>query len=211
MLSDVRKKELRESLGIGTESFVFIFIGRRTHFKGFAATVRAFLAFNAKYTDSRLVLVGQKDPLHPTGLTVEEDVAVRRCGAIVDAGWTEDVNEFLGISHVNVFPSDREGMPVNLMESLAMGVPVITIASRGCREVVRNGVDGIVLEGITRLRQLRVEVLVSAMQHLYQNRACLASMRAHALRRRDEFDRRRWIRGQLEVYEEVRLRKSSSP
>ena len=56
------------------------------------------------------------------------------------------------------FSSRREGMPVCAMEALALGVPVITCDARGCREVVRDGVDGLVL------RDGRLATLPAAMQ-----------------------------------------------
>jgi glycosyltransferase involved in cell wall biosynthesis len=65
-----------------------------------------------------------------------EDHAYKNCAQIIDAGYTDDVASYLAISDAMVFPSQREGMPVCLMEALAMGVPVITRASRGCRDVV---------------------------------------------------------------------------
>src|SRR5436190_23345297 len=93
----------------------------------------------------KLLLVGERDPLHPTGLSALEERSVQENPDVVSVGWVSDVSKYLAVAQVNVFPSSREGMPVNLMESLAMGVPVITSDSRGCRDVVTHNVDGLII------------------------------------------------------------------
>jgi glycosyltransferase involved in cell wall biosynthesis len=53
-------------------------------------------------------------------------------------GWQEDPAPYLAISNTMVFPSEREGMPVCMMEAQSMGLPVVTVDSRGCREIVND-------------------------------------------------------------------------
>ncbi len=65
---------------------------------------------------------------------------------VILAVWQANVADWLSIADLCVFASERGGMPVCLMESLSMGVPVITANTRGCRDVVRDGVDGVVLD-----------------------------------------------------------------
>jgi glycosyltransferase involved in cell wall biosynthesis len=142
------RDQLRQSLKLSKENFVFIFVGRQVHFKGFALAVRAFLSFYSQYPEARLLLVGTRDPQHSSGLRPEEERIIATHPGVISAGWREDVECYLAISHVNLFPSEREGMPVNVMESLAMGVPVITIddmaeiLSRGERILVRFFIEG---------------------------------------------------------------------
>jgi glycosyltransferase involved in cell wall biosynthesis len=131
-----QRKALRERLGIEPGHLVFIFAGRFVAFKGFDLTVRTFLQIAGTNPELRLLFVGAFDPLHPSGLTPAEDHAYKNCAQIIDAGYTDDVASYLAISDAMVFPSQPEGMPVCLMEALAMGVPVVTRASRGCRDVV---------------------------------------------------------------------------
>ena len=186
---------LRRSLGIKQDDFVFIFIGRQVQFKGFAVAVRAFTNIANEYSQVKLLLVGERDPLHPTGLCAAEEKYLRSSQNIVHVGWVNDVAKYLAISDANVFPSKREGMPVNLMESLAMGVPVITSNSRGCRDVIRNDIDGLLILELTE------RAFEAAMRRLLGDGSLRSRLAENALAGRARFDRRAWIKEQIEIYD----------
>ena len=186
---------LRAELGLAPEHCVFVFVGRFVDFKGFGLTVRAFLRLAATHPRLRLLLVGSTDPIHPTGLTPVEEDARGKSAQIVDAKHRSDVWRYLAISDAMVFPSQREGMPVCSMEALAMGVPVITSDTRGCREVVRDGIDGCVL------RESTVEAMTAAMSRLANDPGLRRKMSAAALAGRERFSRAAYIREQIEIYE----------
>lgn len=196
-ISPEKAQALRDRLGIKTDDFVFIFIGRQVHFKGFDKIVKAFMKLYRKNSDLKLVLVGAQDNIHSNNLTSQEENQMENCPGIISVGWQENVNEYLNISNVNVFPSIREGLPVNLMESLAMGVPVITINSRGCRDIVIHQIDGIVLEENTE------QALSEGMMNAYTKKEDLNRYAKNALRARFRFDRKKFIEEQFEIYEEL--------
>ena len=186
----------RERVGLTGGEFVLIFIGRQVHFKGFGLTVRAFFRLYREYPHCRLLLLGTRDPLHPTGLTPAEELELAGHPGIRQVGWKSNVEEWLAISDLNVFPSQREGMPVNLMESLAMGVPVVTLGVRGCRDVVRHGVDGVVLE------QDDVETLHATLARLSRDPDQLKQFSLNALSGRKRFDQKLYFEEQLRIYQE---------
>src|SRR5690606_767133 len=188
---------LKQKLGISNGDFVFIFIGRQVHFKGFDKIVKAFMRLYKTNSNFKIILVGARDHIHSNNLTPAEEKAMNECPGFIPVGWQENVNEYLNIADVNIFPSIREGLPVNLMESLAMGVPVITINSRGCRDIVIDKIDGIVLD------ENSVEALSSAMLNLYNNREELNRYARNALRARFRFDRKNFIEEQFEIYAEL--------
>ena len=193
-VSPEEREMLRAKLGLRPGHRVFVFVGRFVGFKGYALTVRTFLQIAASDPQLRLLLVGAVDPLHPTGLTPEEEEARANCPQIIDAGSQTDVAKYLAVSDAMVFPSQREGMPVCLMESLAMGVPAITRDARGCRDVVRDGVDGFVLRDCT------VANLAEAIRRIADSPELQRKMSAQALAGRARFDRGHFIREQKEIY-----------
>ncbi|MBM4022240.1 MAG: glycosyltransferase family 4 protein [Planctomycetes bacterium] len=187
------RADTRRRLGIPDPAFVVAYVGRRTAFKGFAVATRGFLG--AALPDARLMLVGSPDAAHRSGLTLAERARLEADPRIVDLGWQRDVPALLVAADVCLLPSTREGVPVSAMESLAVGTPVITVDSRGCRDVVRHGVDGIVLP-------LASERLVSGcLIELAADRHRLAALAAAAVMGRDRFDRGLFVAGEIEWYE----------
>ena len=139
--SEADKLQLRTTLGIPAEAFVFIFVGRLTAFKGFLLALEAFKLLRKERADVHFLAVGEPDPQHPLDLPDLNSI-----DGVHHLGWQEDPAPYLSISNTMIFPSEREGMPVCMMEALAMGVPVITANSRGCRELVINENSGLIVE-----------------------------------------------------------------
>lgn len=196
-VSEKVKGELRKNCGIEAGDFVYIFIGRQTHFKGYDKVVTAFAEVLKAEPRSKLLLVGEKDRIHHTSLESKLETTVKNDPAFVKVGWRENVQDYLAISHLNVFPSEREGLPVNLMESLSMGVPVVTVDSRGCRDVVTDGETGVVLSDRSR------DALVREMLRLQRDRADLKRLSANAVAARERYDRKKFLESQFTVFERL--------
>jgi glycosyltransferase involved in cell wall biosynthesis len=181
------RSDRRAELEIQPEECVLIYVGRLASFKGFDRTVRAFNQICERGARVRLVVLGTFDALHPSGLSEEEVATMETNNRVILAGWQANVADWLSIADLCVFPSKREGMPVCLMESLSMGVPVITANSRGCRDVVRDGVDGVVMD------EPSVVKLADMIEELIREPVRLEEMKQAALERRSSFDRKHYV------------------
>ena len=194
-VSAPERTTIRTQFGIAREHVAFAFLGRFVDFKGFADVASAFLTLSETNPDARLLLIGVRDRLHPTGLSEEEERALKASPQIIDIGFRNDVDRCLPAADVLVLPSRREGMPVCAMEALALGVPVITYDARGCRDVVRDGIDGVVL------RDACVPSLRTAMQLLLDDEGLRRRWSAAALAGRERLSRARFIAEQTRIYE----------
>jgi len=70
-------------------------------------------------------------------------VALGLEGAVVLAGHRDDAEHLLAAASVAVLSSRDEGLGTTLLDAMLWGVPVATTAAGGVREVVRDGVDGL--------------------------------------------------------------------
>ena len=194
--SDNQKVGLKKELAIQSKNFVFAFTGRFVEFKGYDKVIRSFLYLNQKYPDTRLLLIGGKDKIHTTGLSKEEEENMGACPNIINIGFTKDVAKYLSITDVFVFPSLKEGMPVCVIEALAMGVPVITADSRGCNEIIKDLHNGAVVD----IRDDNWNKVAFQMEALINNPDRIETMKSNIKRDRELYDRNRYVICELNRY-----------
>lgn len=111
--------------------------------KGIFILTEAAEKLRSKYEDKvEFLLVGGIDD-HPGAITKEQLDAVCDGKYIQWLGYRTDVKELLQSSHIVAFPSYyMEGLPKSLIEADAIGRPVITCNSVGCKEAVIDGYNG---------------------------------------------------------------------
>lgn len=195
-LDDALIRSKRKELGIAESASVFVYVGRLVEFKGYSTAIRAFRKLYARDESSCLIILGTADPIHADGLSSEERAWAQRCPHVYHTGWQEDVAAWLGLGLAMLFPSMREGVPVSVMESMALGIPPIVVDTRGCRELVRNEDTGMVLE--SQNPELFFEAMVSLVEAPEQADAMGARARAHAV---ENFSREYFVHAQCGRYE----------
>jgi glycosyltransferase involved in cell wall biosynthesis len=108
----------------------------------------------------RFVLAGAMDPQNRASLDTREILTLCDRPGLEWWGFVEDMPALYRAAHVVVLPSYREGCPKALLEACASGRPVVTTDVAGCRDVVRHGVNGLLV------RPYAVEDLVEALREL---------------------------------------------
>lgn len=117
----------------------FLMIARLVRYKGVAEYCEAARMLKREGSNARFLLVGPAES-GPSGFPVAE---LESYGdAITWLGPRDDVRTAIEDAHVYVLPSYGEGMPRTVLEAMAMGRAIITTDTRGCRETVREGVNG---------------------------------------------------------------------
>jgi glycosyltransferase involved in cell wall biosynthesis len=87
-------------------------------------------------------LVGDLDPQNLAGATKSDIEKFLIPGYIEWIGHRKDVAQVLKSADIVCLPSYREGLPKSLLEAMAIGRPIVTTDSPGCRECVEEGVNG---------------------------------------------------------------------
>lgn len=122
----------------------FLLVGRMLADKGVREFVTAARQLHRRYPGWKFRLLGGVDTGNPSALRREELEGFASEG-IEWLGHRMDVDLQLREHHVIVLPSYREGMPKALLEAAASGRPVITTDIPGCRDIVRDGVTGLLV------------------------------------------------------------------
>jgi glycosyltransferase involved in cell wall biosynthesis len=124
---------------------IFAVVSRMLADKGIREMVWAARELARHRIHARIWLVGDPDPDNPTSLTKADLTAWHAEGCVEWLGQQNDIRSIWQQAHVCVLPSYREGLPKALLEAAASGRPIITTDVPGCREVVRDGVDGLLI------------------------------------------------------------------
>ena len=96
-------------------------------------------------SDVRLVLGGDVDLGNPSSISKEQIGLWVKEGVIEWWGWFDDIKDAFAKSHIVCLPSYREGTPRVLIEAGACARPVITTDVPGCRDVIYNEENGLLV------------------------------------------------------------------
>ncbi|MCP2043684.1 glycosyltransferase family 4 protein [Pontibacter sp. HSC-36F09] len=172
-LNESKLQELKASLGIGPDDFVFIFIGRLVKDKGIQELVQAFVRLQQQHLHVKLLLVGpfeqDLDPISDE--TLQE---IKQNSRILSVGFQNDVRPYLAISQALAFPSYREGFPNVPMQAGCFGLPAIVTDINGCNEIIRHGENGLIVP------PKLTDALQAAMERFLTDKTSFAQMQAQA-------------------------------
>lgn len=141
-LSDVSqqiKDRIRTELAIPLDGKCLISVGRLAPEKGHAVLINAFSHVAAVFPLAHLVLAGG-------GALMDELKSTAQAGGFGDRihflGVRNNIPELLAASDLFILPSHSEGLPMALLEALAMGIPTICTAVGGIPAVIQDGETG---------------------------------------------------------------------
>lgn len=106
-----------------------------------ATFVRAVAVARAE-VPLQALLIGD-GPLRRSAARARDALGLR--GVLVLAGHRDDAEALLGAADVAVLSSRDEGLGVTVLEAMRAGRAVVATAAGGVREIVRNGVDGLLV------------------------------------------------------------------
>jgi len=135
--------EVRRRLGIPPERFVVGWLGRMTGVKQTSDLLSALALIRERGVDAGLLLVGDGPDRQAFETQAHDLGLMRHC---LFLGYQEEVAPWYAAMDAVALPSGNEGTPVTVIEALAAGRPVAAYGVGGVPDVVRDGVDGYVVE-----------------------------------------------------------------
>ncbi len=182
------------------KSIRFLMVARLLRDKGVYEYVEAARIVKACHAQVQFQILGARDERNPTVVPESELDRWQNEGVIAWLGEVEDVRPFLNEADVVALPSYREGLPRSLLEAAAMAKPIITTDTVGCRDVVADGVNGLLVPVKDSV------ALAQAMIRMIENPDMQERMgRAGRVKVEKEFDERLVIEKTLAVYETANL------
>ena len=153
----------------------------------------------------RFVLVGDTDFANPSAIGFEQLRQWQNIGVIEWWGHCSDMPNVYKQANIVCLPSYGEGMPKALLEAAACGRALLTTDVSGCRELVRDGVNGLIVAA--RSPSALVQGLLLLMKDDAQRRRLGEFAHQSVL---DLYQSKKIITQTLDMYEELGRPKSRS-
>lgn len=141
-VNDNEKLKLRKEMGFAANQKIILCVGELLPNKNQQMAIHAMKQIVEKYPDAKLILAGngpEKDNL----LKLTKELSLENNVKLL--GYVTNLQNYQHIADVCVSCSKREGLPLNIVEAMLSGTPVVATANRGHKELIKNGQNGFII------------------------------------------------------------------
>lgn len=176
--------------------FTILFAARLLKDKGLEVLIQAANCLRGKGIGVQLFVAGITDSDARNAISINQIEHWHQQGMITWLGRLEDVRPVMANSHVVALPTTYgEGVPRVLIEAASVGLPIIASDVAGCRDIVKHGINGILVQPNC------AESLANALQQLSSSRDLRVRMGKEGRRLVEEvFAEPRVLKRTLEIY-----------
>ncbi len=147
--------EIKKQVNFSNEYKYLLCIGRLVKDKGIAELVHVFTQLQKSNESLKLILVGEYEAtLDPLPSATLHEIEINP--SIIHINWSNQVEYFMHIAGVFVFPSHREGFPNVLLQAGAMQLPIICSKITGNMDIVTNNETGLIFEAGNEQQMLQL-------------------------------------------------------
>jgi len=166
--------------------------------KGIAEYIEAARRLHGEGRAISFLLAGDPDPGNPAAVPEATIRGWVEEGVIEWLGHVDDMPALFASVDIVVLPSYREGLPKGLIEAAACALPLVTTDVPGCREVVSDSIDGLVVPARD------ADALADAIARLHDDPALAGRLGAAARTKAlAQFDERIVVEHTMAVYREL--------
>ena len=157
-ISNLVRDEMRDKFTVGPLDFLLMYAAELNDNKNQLMLIEAMKTLVKEYPNIKLILAGEGVYREKIEKEIRESFLQSN---IFLLGYRTDIPELLKISDLYVATSKREGLPINLVEAMISGLPLVVTNSRGQRELVEDGLNGYIVEIGD------VEALIEKIKNIY--------------------------------------------
>lgn len=170
------RHEVRESLGIGLNAKVILFVGRLNRDKGMLDLAFAFDAVARCHSDAVLLLVGSEEDLPFSRI---QEICCAASDRVHYVQFTSKPERYMAAADIFCLPSYREGFGMTVIEAAACGVPTVASRIYGITDAVGDGKTGLLFPvgDVTVLTQTLLELIEdNDLRQQMGNAACVRAL-----------------------------------
>ncbi len=155
-LTESEKNDIRENLKIKSDDIVFSYVAELNSNKNQMLLIHIIERLKDSYPNIKLLLIGNG----PLKERYKEYIDENNLNEFIKLlGKRNDINELLSITDIYMASSKREGLPVNIMEAMYKGIPIVATDNRGHREIAMNSKNIFIEKDITEMEQKVIDII----------------------------------------------------
>ena len=145
---DKAREKSRREFGIGDDDILIGTIGRLQEGKGHIEFLEMAARIAAEFSQARFIIVGEatRGEEHRAEKIYRKIDQVNLGKRLVLAGFRKDIPAVLAAMDIFAFPSRAEAFGLVIIEAMAAGVPVVSTRSDGVLDIIKDGVNGILVD-----------------------------------------------------------------
>lgn len=157
-ISYINKSSMRNKQHFKDDQFLLFYAGEFNKNKNQQLLLHMLTNLLPKVPQARLLLAGEGPQLEACRqLAAKLGIAAN----VHFLGFRNDIKELLPMCDIAVASSLREGLPVNILEAMACGLPVVATPNRGHSELVWDGINGYIVKTAASMAE--------ALEQLYRS------------------------------------------
>lgn len=195
-VSAEEKSALRKEYGFQDEDFILIYVAEFTENKNHMFLLGLVKELLKTIPTLKVIFAGCGDTMKQCQSYVEQEKIE---SVVFFLGYRRDVEVLYRISDVSISVSKREGLPVNVIEAMASGLPVVCSEVRGQVDLVEEGENGFLfpLEAYSITSEL-----VGGIRQLFQDSALRSTMRKVNIEKAQKYSLEQAIASMVGIYRE---------
>ncbi|EJR65185.1 hypothetical protein IIO_01369 [Bacillus cereus VD115] len=142
-VNESEKEQLRNKNGYNFEDFLMFYAAEFNKNKNQSFLIQSLAQLKNEVPHAKLLLAGE-GPLMKKCKNIAAQLGVS--SMVHFLGYRNDIAPLLQMCDLAVASSYREGLPVNVMEAMACGLPVIATDNRGHRELIIHNKNGWIID-----------------------------------------------------------------
>ncbi|MBK5432005.1 MULTISPECIES: glycosyltransferase family 4 protein [Bacillus] len=142
-VTEIEKQELKLQCGYKSQDFLMFYAAEFNKNKNQSFLIHVLAQLKNEIPHAKLLLAGE-GPLIEECKKIATQLGVSNMVHFL--GYRNDIASLLQMCDLAVASSYREGLPVNIMEAMACGLPVVATDNRGHRELVINNKNGWIVD-----------------------------------------------------------------
>lgn len=187
---DLSKYTKKTNYGVLDNNFKIIHIGRFSEQKNHFALINAFANVLSEFPDITLDLYGEGELAGEICNLIEElnlKESVKLCDIV------DNINEIMHKYDLFVLPSNYEGMPVTIVEAMAVGMPIVAANVGGVPDMLENEVSALLCSSET-------DSIASCISRMYKDMALRERLGCAALDKSDKFSEKDMCTRYMKIY-----------